>query len=666
MDNTADEFDTSWIRQALVLLVSAKILVLAIAFDAAGLQAFDFPKSLLSRATEWILAGLIILALLRFGMGIVPRSPLHFAVAAYAFAVLISAAASENKYLALFGEQDSYQGLTQLGDMVVLYLSVVIAYRRLADFRALALVIAAGGVIASAYAAAQFAGLDPLKWTRDPSIRPFGTLGNPNQLAHYLSLAAGLCLGLTVFVRSLRGRVAAGTATLTFVGVSGLTGARAGVLGLGAALAVALIVIWRQRSGSRTLAVPVALAGLVIALVAVLSPTGQRLIEGPFADRVALYETAVRGFAARPVLGYGPDQFGVAFTRNRSADTAAVFADDERHIWAHDFVLQALATTGAVGGSALFVLIFLGTRSLWRAVATVPQVAAPVLLAWAAYWSEALLTVPSVTVDWYPWLALGIAGAITGKVSSRIHRRPLAPMARGALLAAAVAGSLTGFAALRANHDAGSARSDLLLGFTEPAVAAAAAAVARDSGRADYWNWLGLANEAAGRLAEATAAYSEAVKRSDYIAIYWANLSRARAGLGMTIESRDAYSRALAIDPLNPVVRRSLADTSFLLADCDEALAQIVAAYVISKGNATYATELERAAVCAVDLGASRSGLMQALESGETSSLDAALARILYRMGDLAAARASAQRALDLNGQNGTAREIVDATEPRG
>jgi O-antigen ligase/Tfp pilus assembly protein PilF len=663
---TIDEFEPSWIRQALFRLVALKILVLALAFDAGGLQAFDYPKSLLSRATEWVLAGLIVLALLRFGLGILPRTRLHFAVAAYVLAVLVSAAASENKYVSLFGEQDSYQGLTQLGDMVVLYLSAAIAYRRAADFRLVALAIGVTAGIVSVYAVAQFAGLDPLRWTRDPSIRPFGTLGNPNQLAHYLSVAAGVCLGLTVFARSVTGRIAAGIATVLFVAVSGLTGARAGLLGLGAALAVALIVLWRLRSGSWTLALPVAVAGLVISVVALLSPTGQRLIQGPLADRVALYETAARAVAARPLLGYGPDQFAIAFTQNRSADTAALFADDERHIWAHDFVLQAFATTGAVGGFALLALLVLGTLSMWRALAIEPLVAAPLLLGWTAYWSEALLTVPSVTVDWFPWLALGIAGAITRKAPSEIHRRPLAPIARGAVLAAAVAGSLTGFAALRANHDAGSARGDLLLGLPEPAVAAAASAVARDPGRADYWNWLGVANEAAGRWAEATAAYSEAVRRSDYTAIYWANLARARARLGMTVQSRDAYSRALEIDPLNPIVRRSLADTSFLLADCDQALEQIVAAYEISKGDARYATELERAAVCAMELAASRNVLMRALEVGETSSLHAALARILFRLGDLDAARAHAQRAVELNGQNGTAREILDATGPGG
>ena len=661
-----DEFDASSIRQALFRVVALKIIVLTLAFDPGGLQAFDYPKSLLSRATEWLLAGLILLALLRFGLGILPRTRLHLAVAAYALAVVASAAAGENTYVSFFGEQDSYQGLTQLGDMVVLYLAVAISYRRAADFRFLAFTMIGAAAIASIYAVVQFAGLDPLNWDRDPSIRPFGTFGNPNQLAHYLSVTAGLCLGLALFEPSVRVRRTAAVAIAGFVVVSGLTGARSGLLGLAAAVGAALIVVPWRRSLSRTRVLRLALAVVVLSAVAVLSPTGQRLVQGPLADRIALYEIAVRAFTERPLLGYGPDQFSIAFTRHHSADAPAALEDDERHVWAHNFILQALATTGAVGGLTLLMLIAVGTRSLWRKLPTEPRVAAPLLFASAAYWFEALVTVSSVSVDWFPWLAFGIASALAGGVPTEIRRRRLAPLARGALIAAALAGALTGFAALRANHDAGSARAGLLVGRSQSAVTAATSAVALDSRRADYWNWLGIASEASGRWAEASAAYSEAVRRSDHVAIYWANLARARAGLVLNAESRDAYSRALAIDPLNPVVRRSLADTSFILGDCDQALEQIVAAYEVSHADAKYATEVERAAACAADLSTSRNTLLRALGFGETASIHAGLARVSFRIGDVEAARASAQRAIELDAENATAREILELIGPDG
>lgn len=665
MDFT-DEFRGSWIREALFRVAGLKILVLTLAFDPAGLQAFSYPKSLLSRGTEWVLCGLILLAVLRYGARIVPRTPIHLAIAAYALAVAGSAALSGNAYVSLFGEQDSYQGLTLLGDMAVLYLAIAIGYRGPSDFRFLALTMVAAALVSSAYSIVQFAGFDPLIWNVDPSIRPFATFGNPNQLAHYLSVVVGLCLGFLLFAGSPRFRVGAGVIAAALVLVSGLTGARAGVLGLAVALAASATVAWRGRTGSRMPVLAVALVALVLSAVALMSPTGQRLVEGPVADRLALYKVGARAFAERPIFGYGPDQFSIAFAEHRSNEATAVLEDDQRHLWAHNFILQTLVTTGAVGGLTLAIVIAMATRSLWRALATEPRVAAPLLIAWTSYWAQALFTIPSVSVDWFPWVALGIAAALGAHARKEVRRRALAPLARGAVITVACAAALTGYAALRANHDAGSARASLSFGLPERALAAANSAVSLDGGRADYWNWLGVANEAAGEWAAASAAYTEAVRRADYVATYWANLARARAGSAMTAESRVAYARALAIDPLNPVVRRSLADTSFLLGDCDEALEQIVASFEVSQGNRLYASEVERAATCVADLSSSRKAIMHALRFGEAGSLHAGLARISLRAGDIESARAEAQRAIELDYENATAREILELVGPGG
>lgn len=53
-------------------VVTLKIAGVVLVFDPVGLQSFDYPKSLLSRGTEWILVGLVLLAVLRFGTAVVP------------------------------------------------------------------------------------------------------------------------------------------------------------------------------------------------------------------------------------------------------------------------------------------------------------------------------------------------------------------------------------------------------------------------------------------------------------------------------------------------------------------------------------------------------------------------------------------------------------------
>src|SRR5437870_11699397 len=73
-------FRDSSLRISLVYLVALKIAGIALFFDPAGIEVFDLPKSLFSRALEWLIAGLLSLLLLGYGTAIVPRTRLNFAV----------------------------------------------------------------------------------------------------------------------------------------------------------------------------------------------------------------------------------------------------------------------------------------------------------------------------------------------------------------------------------------------------------------------------------------------------------------------------------------------------------------------------------------------------------------------------------------------------------
>lgn len=693
------DYEDSWIRPAILTIVALKIAGLALVVDPVGLQAFDLPKSLWSRATEWVLAGLVLLALLRFGTGILPKTRLHVFVALYALVVAVSGLFAINTYISLFGEQDSYQGLTFLGDMAVLYLAVSIAYRDPADWRPIGLTILGVAVLSSGYAVVQRIGADPLLWPIDPAIRPFSTFGNPNQLAHFLGVATGVAIGVAIFDRERLIRVAAGLCGLLFVVVAGLTGSRGGLLGLAVVLGTALVLVWRIRGAGlpraaaiaalidaallavwrirgaglpRAAAIAVVLGAALVSVVVALSPAGERLLQAGVADRLALYRTALEAVRERPLLGYGPDQFEIAFLRHRLPELVGVLDRDGRHVWAHDFLLQALVTTGVAGALALLMLLAHGTASLWRALRRDPRVAAPVLLGWAAYWPIALVAVPSVSVDWFPWLSLGVAAALTGTRREPAPRRKLAPLARAVIMTAACAGALTGVAALRANHDVGVARAGVAASEPRRALDAAESAVRLDPARSDYWNWLGIANEANGRPSEAEAAYREAVRRSDYVAIYWANLARARASRavesGTTSSAKaevfETLRRALEIDPYDSAVRRSYAHTALLFGECDLALDQILRAYALADGDVRTLADLDRAVACAVQAERARDALTDALAIREDAALHASVAVLALRAGDAAAARASATRAIELDPQNEAAREVLQVLGP--
>ncbi|HKY52045.1 MAG TPA: hypothetical protein VJP45_12385, partial [Candidatus Limnocylindria bacterium] len=103
-----------WWTRVLLVLCAVKVAALIVAFDPSGLIAFDLPKSLVSRAFLWPMAAVLAVLFIEHGRGLVPRSRLHVAVAGVALSWLIAGWSAEDRFLALFGEDDRYLGLTYL------------------------------------------------------------------------------------------------------------------------------------------------------------------------------------------------------------------------------------------------------------------------------------------------------------------------------------------------------------------------------------------------------------------------------------------------------------------------------------------------------------------------------------------------------------------------
>src|SRR5688572_29494406 len=194
-----------WMR-VLLALCACKIAVLIVAFDPSGFVAFDLPKSLASRAFVWPMAAILGFLFITHGRSILPRSHLHVAVIGLAASWLVAAWSAEDPFLAVFGEDDRYLGLTYLADMIVLYVATAVAVRDVRDATIVLGAIAIGAVIALGYAGIQAIGVDPFWWQDAPAERPFSTFGNPDHFGHFLSVLFGLSLGGVV---GSRGHMAA-------------------------------------------------------------------------------------------------------------------------------------------------------------------------------------------------------------------------------------------------------------------------------------------------------------------------------------------------------------------------------------------------------------------------------------------------------------------------
>lgn len=559
-------------------------------------MAFQLPKALVSRAFEWAIATALAFALFAYGRAILPRHRLHVFVIGLLGAAALSAAFAVDPYVAVYGDAENYQGLVFMADMTLLYVAIAVGVRRERDVLILLGTALTAGAATVAYGLAQALGWDPFAWAVDPRSRPFATFGNPDHFGHFLSVFFGLALGLTIASGSARARVAAVVGLAGAIAMSAIVATRATLLGVTAALIAAALA---RRATTRSLILGGAVA-VVVALGVVLTPLGQRLTSAAgLSDRVSLYQIALRATLARPVLGYGPDNFRAAFAANRTAESLPLLGPGPQST-AHDWVLDASATTGVLGLLALLALVTVGTVELWHLAHERPGIGAPLLLGWVAYWADGLVAASSMAAVWLPPVALGSAVALRGSRDVERAPRTVARWAAVVLTLVAILGAATGARAFQANRDAWASEEATHFGDRDAAITFADRAAARDGGRADNWNRLGLALEAARRGEAAADAYREAARREPYEAVYWANLARAIArDAGSDAAKREeaiaAAREAASVDPNTPIGHVVLAEIALSFGRCDLARAEAARAIALEGGHEDLA---QRAAAC--------------------------------------------------------------------
>jgi O-antigen ligase len=591
-------FEGSSARKLLLWLCALKIAAVILAVDPAGLVAFQLPKALASRAIEWLTAAALAYALLRYSLRIVPRSRLHAFVAALGAVSLVSAIFAADRYLALFGDPENYAGLSFLLDMLVLYAALTVAVRRERDVAILLVALFGAGLLAMAYGAAQTLGLDPVSWAVDPTGgRAFATFGNPDHFGHFLSVVFGVALGTVVGVTRLGVRALALLGVILTAAIAAIVATRGTVLGMAGAI---LGIPFLRRTGRG----PLVIGGgalLLLAAALAVTPLGQRTIataSGGTPDRVFLYEIAARATLARPILGYGPDNFRVAHAEHRTVASLAFGAGP--YSTAHDWLLDASVSTGVVGLLVLCALMIVGTLELRRLATERPAIGAPLFMGWLAYWAHALVAAESMAASWYPWVALGTAAGLRGIRQADRPPRRVPHLAVAALAVVAAIGALSGARAFQANRDAWTSAEAAHFGDLSAATEFADRAAARDGGRADYWNRLGLAYEAEKRWPPAVAAYREAARRGPYVAVYWANLARGLARLaGSDPAAREeavaAARQATLVDPNAPLGHVVLAEVAVAFGRCELAVAEATVASSLEIGHGPL---VERARAC--------------------------------------------------------------------
>jgi len=423
-------------------LVRVALVATILVFVPGLIDQFEGPKAEVVRV-----CGLAALALVaasgRRAWGAVV--PLDVAVALWLGVELLATSTSMAPVMSTLGIPAQREGLLTSLAMAGLYAAARCSAgeARSAAGALTALMIAAG--IASLYALAQAAGIDPLPW-RDTARyaapgafqRPFGTLGHPNLLGVVTAAALPVALGRLLAGSSRR--IVHALAVLILALATLLAVSRAAWLGAAAGASVTLALLLRGRmvrAPGRAILIGAALAAATLAVVLVVilkAPVAARSTEalsgGSSAARVEIWRSAIAAGRARPILGHGPDTFELIYPRFQTAGYWR-FEWGLQPFHAHSIVLHTFATRGIAGllaGLAWMAALLLALRDAWRA-----GEAARLLAATLAGALTALLVSGGFG-------ALGMSGALIAAVASGLLAgstgvRPPAPAGRTAVAA---------------------------------------------------------------------------------------------------------------------------------------------------------------------------------------------------------------------------------------
>lgn len=359
--------------------VSLAMVAVPLAWTTSVLAAYTLPKFAALAAGAALCAAGLALDWVQ-GRSPARRTPLDLPIAAGLCALALSSCFSQDPLLSLFGRYNSYAyGLWPFLLYALLFYSSAWSFQGARLRRFLGLLLGVGAVT-GAYAVLQTLGLDPfLKAVLPSGGRAVSTLGSPVDLGAFLVLLLPLALHWTL----AQGRWAGLLALSAISGGVIASGSRGAWLAAAAGALVYAGLAAKTRAPRAAL-----LAGLVALGVAglsagVLAQRGRRPADSA---RVEVWKTAWESFLRRPWLGSGPDTFEQVFRRHRTEGfVRGMSSTTHFQAHAHNDLLQALATGGALGAAAyLFLLV-----ALWREARA--RLSDPAVRATAAALSAGLL-----------------------------------------------------------------------------------------------------------------------------------------------------------------------------------------------------------------------------------------------------------------------------------
>jgi O-antigen ligase len=528
------------------------VFLLPLAYTWDTYDRFVLPKLLVARV---LVIGLLILFLARSvlsGVLMIRRSPLDLPILVFVVSAVVSTVFAFNQNVAVFGTYTRYDGLLTIVTYAGLFWLSAQALTDRAEARTLLRVLLASGYLVAAVAILQ----SLTDSVGQQSLVPaFGTLGQKNVLGMFLAMLAPLAFQEVVEAHAWSGRIIAINAFVVIVLALLLSQSRSAWLG--ATIAGVVLLLGRYRPSLRLVIAGISVTlfvGGLIAAYSIITPHQQERRLDIWLDTLSL-------IASRPLVGYGPDNFGLVYPRFQTKELGTQQVDK-----AHAEVLQVAATQGLIGLAAYGLILAVFVRAFWRgrerpwAVAT--------FAALTAYQVTLQLNFTALAAALPFWVVAAAAMELWG--ATRMIRIPLLHRRLSALAAAVP------IAALLVLIVAGVVRPYLadsrLLAAVQADVAGRAAAArapakqARELAPQESVYAVEVANIAfeRGDWARAADAYLDAAALGTYNPLVYRNLALADRNLGRISEARAAARKALELDRYDPANRALVAQLQAL------------------------------------------------------------------------------------------------------
>jgi O-antigen ligase len=363
-------------------IVRIAVFLLPLAFLPNIFDEFVLPKVLLARLLIAVSAVMLLVRWLRQGTITWKRTPLDLPLLAFIGSAALSTAFAINRNVAIFGTYDRWEGLLTIGTYGLVFWLTVQLLSGEADARGLTWSLLISGYLVAAVAVLQ-SGFGLLGGgyfvEANGVIRADATLANPDFLGIFLAMLFPVAFAKLISRRPMTTRILA--ANLVVVLFVGLLASFTRAAWIGAAIGVVVVLVLRRgqfRVRPFLISAAVLLAGF--ALLAGIAATrsssgpsgiGQALLgriasstdfsSGTVAARIRTWGDTLPLIASRPILGYGPDTFGLVYPSFETSNKGFVLWDKP-----HQEALGVAASQGIIGLLAYIWILVAFVRAFWK------------------------------------------------------------------------------------------------------------------------------------------------------------------------------------------------------------------------------------------------------------------------------------------------------------